>query len=312
MFETIAIAAAAWFALNYIVNKNQENIAGWFGEIKLVRKLKKLSLPGKIKVMRDVLLNADRGGTSQVDAIAVTRYGIVVLENKNYSCDIYGDANAREFSCRYPRGGVKNDDPFERTNKKVYTSFKTLYNPFFQNRGHIAAIRSALQDEYPNVPFYSLAVFTDANLYIQNKGDKFCNLKQLEGTLKHQLKKEVLSDKEVEKIAKILDEKSVKGIKAHRLHVKHVQLEQALKKEQSREKIKEVQETLYNEAQKKAIYSRDGEIETTSKTNPHISQSSLNNRPLSELLRDAETRSSTEDIHQTQPTRIQNTNYYIR
>lgn len=310
MFETIAIAAAAWFALNYIVNKNQENIAGWFGEIKLVRKLKNLSLPGKVKVMRDVLFNADRGGTSQVDAIAVTRYGIVVLENKNYSCDIYGDANAREFSCRYPRGGVKNDDPFERTNKKVYTSFKTLYNPFFQNRGHITAIRSALQDEYPNVPFYSLAVFTDANLYIQNKGDKYCNLKQLESTLKRQLKKEVLSDKEVEKIAKILDEKSIKGIKAHRLHIKHVELEQALKKEQSR--VKEAQEALYNEAQKKAIFSRDGEIETTLKTNPYVSQSSLNNRPLSELLRDAENRTTPEGTHQTSPTRIQNTNSYIR
>jgi len=72
MVEYIMIAAGVIIA-RYIYKKNEAKIKGNKGERKLCRSLKRLKIPGKIKVMRDSLFQAE-WGTSQIDALAITKY----------------------------------------------------------------------------------------------------------------------------------------------------------------------------------------------------------------------------------------------
>ena len=68
--------------------------------------------------------------------------GIVVIEVKKYSGWIYGVGDRRNWVQVLAYGKEKH----------------SLYNPIFQNDGHIRAIKNSIPN-YFNVPFHSMIVF---------------------------------------------------------------------------------------------------------------------------------------------------------
>jgi hypothetical protein len=123
------------------IKKNNEKIAnrkGELGEYKINIQLDQL--PKEYKYLSDVLVDNPKAksGYSQIDHIAITPYGIFVIETKNYQGTIYGGKTRKTWS--------------------VNGKFKMM-NPFVQNYGHIQAIKDILDRKYHDL-FISMVSFT--------------------------------------------------------------------------------------------------------------------------------------------------------
>jgi hypothetical protein len=123
------------------IKKNNEEIAnrkGELGEYKINIQLDQL--PKEYKYLSDVLVENPKAksGYSQIDHIALTPYGIFVIETKNYQGTIYGGKTRKTWS--------------------VNGKFKMM-NPFVQNYGHIQAIKDILDKKYHDA-FISMVSFT--------------------------------------------------------------------------------------------------------------------------------------------------------
>ncbi len=97
--------------------------------------------------MRNVYLPRESGRTSEIDLLYVTRKGIFVIESKNFSGFIFGNENNRYWTSTLYGG--RNWLGFKRVNKYRF------YNPIWQNRGHIRAIRECCG----SITTFSIVVF---------------------------------------------------------------------------------------------------------------------------------------------------------
>lgn len=114
------------------------------GENSVAKILKKLPKQD-YHVINDVVLPTPYG-SSQIDHIVVSPFGIFVIETKNYSGWIYGSEHGEYWT------------------KNVYGHKYDFYNPILQNTGHITALRKNLKD-YKSLPIFSIVAFSrQANL----------------------------------------------------------------------------------------------------------------------------------------------------
>ena len=109
------------------------------GENSVARILKKL-LRQDYHVINDVVLPTPYG-SSQIDHIVVSPFGIFVIETKNYSGWIYGSEHGEYWT------------------KNVYGHKYDFYNPILQNTGHVTALRKNLKD-YRSLPIFSIVAFS--------------------------------------------------------------------------------------------------------------------------------------------------------
>ena len=115
---------------------------GRFGEGLTAGQLKRLSCRlGEGKVLRNVYVPKEGGGTSEIDVLFITSRGVFVIESKNYSGWIFGREEDRYWT-QCLQSGQKN----------------RFYNPVLQNRGHLKWLRRTLGED---VPLYSLVVFSE-------------------------------------------------------------------------------------------------------------------------------------------------------
>ena len=84
-------------------------------------------------------------GTTELDVIMITPYGLFVFESKNYSGWIFGNANQRNWVQVLRTGRYSS--------QKEY-----FYNPIKQNETHINCLRRLLRY---NVPIHSVIVFSN-------------------------------------------------------------------------------------------------------------------------------------------------------
>ena len=91
-------------------------------------------------VFNDVILSTPKGST-QIDHIVVSLYGVFVIETKNYKGWVYGSEKSEYWT------------------QNVYGHKYKLYNPIFQNEGHVRALRRVLS-ENKSVPFFSIIAFS--------------------------------------------------------------------------------------------------------------------------------------------------------
>lgn len=118
-----------------------QNGRGTWSERNLIIRLLKSGIPSD-SIYHDLYVKKNDGSYSQVDLVVVTEVGIVVIEVKKCSGWIYGVGDRKNWVQVLAYG------------KEKYS----LYNPIFQNDGHIRAIRNRLPN-YFNIPFHSLIVF---------------------------------------------------------------------------------------------------------------------------------------------------------
>ncbi len=114
---------------------------GNYGEFLTFRYLEKLEVYKKL--LTNIYLPKEDGTTTEVDVVMITRTGIYVFESKNYSGWIFGKENQREWTQTLPN------------------KFKNkFYNPIWQNKGHIFALKNIL-GKVDSGAFKSYIVFSE-------------------------------------------------------------------------------------------------------------------------------------------------------
>ncbi|MFD0680338.1 MULTISPECIES: nuclease-related domain-containing protein [unclassified Paenibacillus] len=111
---------------------------GELGELKINIQLDQL--PKVCKYLSDILIvnSKSKTGYSQTDHVAITPYGLFIIETKNYNGEIKGNKNDKYWT--------------------VSNRFK-MYNPFMQNYGHIKKLEQILS-EFKPLTFISMISFT--------------------------------------------------------------------------------------------------------------------------------------------------------
>lgn len=104
------------------------------------------------KILDNVVLLGDSGNTTQIDHVVVSRFGVFVIETKDYSGKIYGSEKSQYWT------------------QYVGSEQHKMYNPIMQNNGHARALKLAFYD-LPSIPIVPIVVFVgsaDLNLTIEH------------------------------------------------------------------------------------------------------------------------------------------------
>ena len=118
-----------------------------------------LQLPDDYVVLDDVVLKTDRG-TTQIDHVVVSRYGVFAIETKNYRGEIYGDDNRKEWTQR-----IVTDVTYKKKWWKTYTyvTKNHFYNPVKQSLAHSIAIKNLLS-QWSALKIVPIVVFTGSGV----------------------------------------------------------------------------------------------------------------------------------------------------
>jgi len=111
--------------------------AGEIGEDRVSGILQKLPKE-EYTVINDITIK-NRSGTSQIDHLVISPYGLFVIETKCYQGWLFGS------------------EENEKWTQSLYTEKFQFYNPIQQNRLHIKALKFNLA-KYPKIPYYSIIV----------------------------------------------------------------------------------------------------------------------------------------------------------
>ncbi|MCI8589749.1 MAG: NERD domain-containing protein [Clostridiales bacterium] len=191
------------FAQLFYRYRIRPKIRGNLGETKVNKILSKL--PEDIyKTVNNVMVKS-KNGTTQIDHIVVSVYGIFVIETKNYSGWISGS----EYSEYWTQSMNKN-------------SKETFYNPIRQNYGHIKALEKLLS--IPMSSFISIIVFTDehAVLKINTKKAIVIQCNELYQTIRAHTNR-LLTYKETLEIVPILQNANIIDTEQRKKHTQKIQ-----------------------------------------------------------------------------------------
>lgn len=102
----------------------------------------------------NIMLKTNRG-TTQIDHIVVSKYGVFVIETKNYRGDIYGNDKREQW-----KQIILTDVVYAKKWYKTYTyvTKNHFYNPVKQALGHTYEIKKQLL-AWPNLKIVPIVVF---------------------------------------------------------------------------------------------------------------------------------------------------------
>lgn len=135
----ILLLLIAFAISSLIVKLTKPRIKGKIGEAKVAFILRRLG-SRRYKVINNLLIRS-KSGSSQIDHVIISPYGVFVIETKNYKGWIFGHESA--------------DDWTQTLFRKKYK----FRNPILQCWGHIRTLKAALP-EYLHVPYFPIIVFT--------------------------------------------------------------------------------------------------------------------------------------------------------
>jgi Nuclease-related domain/Topoisomerase DNA binding C4 zinc finger len=115
-------------------------VKGILGEKSVGLFLGKLD-PQEYKVFHDLYIPIRGGKTSQIDHVVVSKFGLFVIETKNYKGWIYGSDKNKYWT------------------QVIYKRKEKFFNPIHQNYSHIKALQEYLNIDEP-ITFHSIIVFT--------------------------------------------------------------------------------------------------------------------------------------------------------
>lgn len=153
----------------------------------------------KYKKLHNITIQ-DNNKTIQIDHLVISKYGVFVIETKNYSGTIYGNETANHF--------------YKYNHQKKYE----FYNPIKQNYGHIFALKNVLGDyKYVSaVVFSGLAtkLKVESKSYVGYIGDLSRYIKSF--------KEEIYTKEQITEIRNKLKSLSLKGIFLKSKHIKGI------------------------------------------------------------------------------------------
>ena len=176
-----------------------------------------MQLPDEYHLMDDVVLKTEKG-TTQIDHIVVSKYGVFAIETKNYRGEIYGDDNRQQWTQI-----IVTEVTFAKKWWKTYTyvTKNHFYNPVKQSLGHSYVIKKSLS-KWPHLKVTPIVVFAgNANLCNVKSSNLVIYDSDLITTIQN-FRIVYLSDADVQSVINQLTEKNVKGLIDDKTHVRNV------------------------------------------------------------------------------------------
>ena len=182
---------------------------GNYGEFLTFYQLEKLK--GYHKLLTNVYIPKENDTTTEIDLMMVSETGIYVFESKNYSGWIFGSENQKEWTQSLPN--------------KVKNKF---YNPIWQNRGHISALKSFLEIENDRL-LKSYIIFSERctlkKISVTSENIKVIKRNDLMSAINHDIKtsQKLLSTQEIDRIFSTLKKHSLVDDAIKRKHIENIQ-----------------------------------------------------------------------------------------
>jgi len=184
----IFILKSAWFK-------------GIFGEF-LVNFLLNNFLPKEqYTLIKNVTLPTD-DGTTQIDHIIVSRFGVFVIETKNMKGWIFGNAKQKLWT------------------QKIFRYTGRFQNPLHQNYKHTKALASCLV--IPTEKIYSVVVFIGDSTFKTNMPDNVTYARGCIRYIKSKTKQHFNALQVDELVLAVESGRLVRGLKTNRAHNQHV------------------------------------------------------------------------------------------
>lgn len=152
-------------------------------------------------LIKNVTLSTD-DGTTQIDHIIVSKYGIFVVETKNMKGWIFGSANQKQWT------------------QKIFKHTSKFQNPLYQNYKHLKTLEACLNTR--NDCIFSVIIFIGDSTFKTKMPE---NVRLARGGIKYIKSKTdtVYNDDEVGNIIEQIESGRLeRGFKTNRQHVKHV------------------------------------------------------------------------------------------
>lgn len=166
----------------------------------------------EFRVFNDILLGTAKG-SSQIDHVVISKYGVFVIETKNYSGWIHG----HEYS--------------EYWTQSIYDKKTKFRNPIKQNWAHIYALKEVLS-EFRQVSYLPIIVFTgSAVLKNITSNVPVIYAHQLIDTILAEKRTPNLSIERISQIADRLGEAHLKGERAEYQHVQQIRMQTYIRRE---------------------------------------------------------------------------------
>lgn len=177
----------------------QAKVTGDQGELVLSSVLK--SLPECYHVMNNILIKTKQGST-QIDHVIVSPYGLFVVETKNYKGMIFGDMVGKVWTQVLSNGHF------------------TVYSPVLQNAGHIRHLSKAIQVSSNFI--YGAIVFTSGQVNLSNVACPFCYTVDMLYDCILSFNRQIFSDKEVIAIIRRIDKVNSSSYENDLKHIEYV------------------------------------------------------------------------------------------
>jgi hypothetical protein len=198
------LLTAYWWAIPFLIValylKTPSGKGFWGGTI--VNFSAHLMLDGSVyHLIKNVTLPTE-GGTTQIDHIIVSKFGVFVIETKNFAGWIFGSAHQKMWMQKFPRGS------------------RQFQNPLHQNYKHARTLGELLGLESDVI--HSLIVFVGDSVFKTAMPE---NVTQSGGYLRFIRSKTspILSAEQVAKIVAQIQSGRLKlSLKTNRLHKEHV------------------------------------------------------------------------------------------
>ena len=174
---------------------------GVFGEF-LVNLAAKFFLDKRIYTLFKNVTLPTEDGTTQIDHVIVSRYGVFVIETKNMKGWIFGSPQQKTWT------------------QKIYRHTSTFQNPLHQNYKHTQTLQAALELDPGKV--FSVVVFVGDSTFKTTMPDNVVYAGGYIRFIKSKMQP-LLSDNEVLDVCKKIQSCRLKpSIRTHINHVKHV------------------------------------------------------------------------------------------
>ena len=203
------IAFVVWQAL-----RNTPEHKGKEGELRIHNIL--AQLPEEYTLLDDVILNTS-SGTTQIDHVVVSRYGVFAIETKNYRGEVYGNDDRQEWT-----QVIATDVRYLKRWYKTYTyvTKNHFYNPVKQSVSHANAIRRALSD-WPDLKVVPIVVFAgEAALHVTTQHHVVYDVQLL--TTIQSYSYPCISDIDLSHVVSRLAQKNIREQVDDRTHVSNV------------------------------------------------------------------------------------------
>ena len=155
----------------------------------------------KYHLLKNVTLPTE-DGTTQIDHIVVSQYGIFVIETKNMKGWIFGGEHQKTWT------------------QKIYKHSNKFQNPLHQNYKHTKTIESLLELEADKI--FSIVTFVGENTFKTEMPKNVTQGGRFISFITSKTNK-ILSEKEVQKIISMIENGQLsKTRKTNKEHIKHV------------------------------------------------------------------------------------------